>query len=144
MTDFNPTKSILKLRSCSRQSAECQVALLFFNNCENNLSKGVNILLEQPVFMTRLSVCLLTSTLWNNVIHIMQHACMSPKGETRFGLKIGKKLFQCYYLILLQTLIMQDFIMGEWLAVCPYLENWIFFFLLFFFFNHIIMNITLY
>ncbi len=48
MAYFNQIKSILKLRSCSRQSMESHVPFIL-SNCKIYLSKGVNILLGQPV-----------------------------------------------------------------------------------------------
>ncbi len=50
MTDFNQIKSILKLRSCFRQPMKFHVSLIL-SNCKMYLSKGVNILLGQPVYL---------------------------------------------------------------------------------------------
>ena len=48
VTDFNQIKSILKLRSCSRQPMKFHVPLIL-SNCKINLSKSGNILLGYPV-----------------------------------------------------------------------------------------------
>ena len=79
MTGFNQIKFILKLRSCSWQLIESHVPLIL-SNCKIYLSKGVNILLRQPVCQRQVSLnCLPSmhividnSVMWS--IHWSPHA----------------------------------------------------------------------